>query len=239
VPTTLTAAAAPTFADIAAIASDLTDRRIEFAVIDLDRWLAAQISSGQQELMARFLLGMYEAAHEGYFAGVDPLLGSLLARTPRTVRDLLASSTFEERAAPSVSAPGRRWWLMQHITRAAVAVSAAQTTGWWTLLEEHDRCTRAGTGQTTTRLRRRRHTVLMSRRDTGPGTQRPRRSGPFGMPRRTYVIVRVVLALGIIVVGTTLHHKGAVYDVIRVAYLALIVGLIVWRFSMRRARRHL
>jgi hypothetical protein len=57
------------------------------------------------------------------------------------------------------------------------------------------------------------------------------------MRRRTYVVVRVVLALGIIVVGTTLHHKGVAYDVIRGAYLVLIVGLIVWRISMRRARR--
>jgi hypothetical protein len=77
----------------------------------------------------------------------------------------------------------------------------------------------------------------MNRRDIGPGLQRPRGSGPFGLPRRTYVIVRVVLALGIIVVGTTLHHKGAAYDVIRGAYLVLIVGLLVWRISMRRARR--
>lgn len=74
-------------------------------------------------------------------------------------------------------------------------------------------------------------------RDTGPGQQRPPRSGPFGMPRRTYVIVRVVLALGIILIGTTLHHKGAAYDVIRGAYLLLVVALIVWRIRMRRARR--
>ena len=68
------------------------------------------------------------------------------------------------------------------------------------------------------------------------------RSGHAGRARSAChdardVIVRVVLALGIIVVGTTLHHKGAAYDVIRGAYLVLIVGLIVWRISMRRARR--
>ena len=43
--------------------------------------------------MARFLLGMYEAAQPGFFAGVDPLLGTLLGREPRTVRDLLAQPT--------------------------------------------------------------------------------------------------------------------------------------------------
>jgi hypothetical protein len=40
--------------------------------------------------MARFLLGFYRAAREGRFADVDPLLGELLGRQPRTVRDLLA-----------------------------------------------------------------------------------------------------------------------------------------------------
>jgi len=40
------------------------------------------------------LLGFFQAARQGAFAGVDPLLGELLGRTPRTVRDLLA-----ERAA--------------------------------------------------------------------------------------------------------------------------------------------
>jgi len=34
---------------------------------------------------------MYQAAHRGFFAGVDPLLGELLRRTPRSVRDVLAA----------------------------------------------------------------------------------------------------------------------------------------------------
>jgi len=40
--------------------------------------------------MARFILGFFLAAREGRFAGVEPLLGDLLGRQPRTVRDLLA-----------------------------------------------------------------------------------------------------------------------------------------------------
>ena len=39
--------------------------------------------------MARFTLGMYDAAQQGFFAGVDPLLGTLLGREPRTVREEL------------------------------------------------------------------------------------------------------------------------------------------------------
>jgi hypothetical protein len=40
------------------------------------------------------LLGFFQAARAGQFAEVSPLLGELLGREPRTVRDLLA-----ERAA--------------------------------------------------------------------------------------------------------------------------------------------
>lgn len=89
-PTTLTATTAVTFAEIAAIATDLTGRTIEYVVVDQDEWLAAQVAAGQPELGARFTLGLYQAAQEGYFAGVDPLLGTLLGREPQTVRDLLA-----------------------------------------------------------------------------------------------------------------------------------------------------
>jgi len=89
-PTTLTANAAPTFADIAQIASELSGREIALVTLDPDEWVAAQVRAGQQEFMARFLLGMYQAANQGFFAGVDPLLGELLGRRPRTARDVLA-----------------------------------------------------------------------------------------------------------------------------------------------------
>ena len=52
--------------------------------------MADQVAHGTPELMAGFLLGFFQAAREGRFAGVDPLLGDLLGRQPRTVRDLLA-----------------------------------------------------------------------------------------------------------------------------------------------------
>lgn len=92
-PTTLTASTAPTFEDIAAIASELTGRTIGLAVLDQDDWIDAQVAAGQKEFMARFTLGMYQAAHDGFFAGVDPLLGTLLGHEPRTVADLLAQAT--------------------------------------------------------------------------------------------------------------------------------------------------
>ncbi|MFZ7089342.1 SDR family oxidoreductase [Curtobacterium sp. RRHDQ10] len=88
-PTTLTADAAPTFADVAAIASEVAGRPVETVVLGADEWVAQQVRGGQQEFMARFMLDMYAAAAGGFFAGTDPLLGELLGREPRSVRDLL------------------------------------------------------------------------------------------------------------------------------------------------------
>lgn len=91
-PITLTASAAPTFEEVAEIASELVGRTVRREVLGADEWIAAQVSAGQPEVMARFMLGMYQAAADGYFAGVDPLLGELLGREPRSVRDELTSS---------------------------------------------------------------------------------------------------------------------------------------------------
>jgi NAD(P)H dehydrogenase (quinone) len=89
-PVTLTASAAPTFGEVASVASELTGRAIERVVMGQDEWVAAQIAAGQPEFVTRFTLPMYQAAHEGFFAGTDPLLATLLGREPRTVRDALA-----------------------------------------------------------------------------------------------------------------------------------------------------
>ncbi|MEV4558180.1 NAD(P)H-binding protein [Kitasatospora sp. NPDC049285] len=91
-PTTLTAGAAPTFQQVAALASELSGRTVECVTVDPEEWVAAQTARGTQEFMARFTLGIYQAAAQGYFAGVDPLLGTLLGREPRTVSELLAAS---------------------------------------------------------------------------------------------------------------------------------------------------
>jgi NAD(P)H dehydrogenase (quinone) len=69
--------------------------------MDQDEWVAAQITAGQAEFVARFTLTMYQAAHEGFFAGVDPLLGTLLGHEPRTVRDLLAQPAAHQIRASS------------------------------------------------------------------------------------------------------------------------------------------
>jgi uncharacterized protein YbjT (DUF2867 family) len=92
-PTTLTAGAAPTFDDLAATASELTGRTVTCVVMNEDEWIAAQIAQGAQETMAGFFLEFYQAAQQGRFAGVDPLLGKLLGREPRTPRDVLSQPT--------------------------------------------------------------------------------------------------------------------------------------------------
>lgn len=89
-PTALTASAAPTFAEVAEAASELTGKQVRCVVTDSDEWLAARVAAGQPEFVARFTLGMYEAARDGFFAGVDPLLAALLGREPRTVRGALS-----------------------------------------------------------------------------------------------------------------------------------------------------
>src|SRR5580704_2594220 len=89
-PVTLTASTAVTFDQIAGITSQLTGRDIQRVVLDDDTWVAEQIVHGTPAPMAGFLLGFYQAARQGRFAAVDPLLADLLGRQPCTVRDLLA-----------------------------------------------------------------------------------------------------------------------------------------------------
>lgn len=90
-PVTLTANAAPIFEELAAIASEVTNRDVRFELLDEGDWLARQVDAGSPEPMARFLLGMYQAAGSGFFAETTPLLGELLGREPRTAREELAA----------------------------------------------------------------------------------------------------------------------------------------------------
>lgn len=90
-PTTLTASDAPTFADIARTAADIAGRDVALDVLDEDEWLQRQVAGGTPEPAARFTLGLFAAARDGFFAGTDPLLAQLLGREPESVRDLLAA----------------------------------------------------------------------------------------------------------------------------------------------------
>jgi NAD(P)H dehydrogenase (quinone) len=91
-PVTLASTESPTFQDVAAIAGDLIAGTVERTVIGADAWLAGQVAQGTDEAMARFTLGIFEAAGEGRFANDDPTLRDILGREPQTVRELLTSS---------------------------------------------------------------------------------------------------------------------------------------------------
>lgn len=90
-PVTLTASQALTFEQVAEVASEVTGRHIERVLVDPEQWVAEQIAAGRPEFVARFTLGMYQAAQGGFFAGTDPLLAKLLGREPRTVHDAVTA----------------------------------------------------------------------------------------------------------------------------------------------------
>ncbi|MFC3687689.1 SDR family oxidoreductase [Aquipuribacter hungaricus] len=103
-PLTLTAEEAPTFADVAASLTRATGSRVGHVLVDPEEWLAAQVREGRPEGMARFTLGMYEAAAGGFFAGTSPLLADLLGRRPASALDaVLASGTGSGAAAGTTS----------------------------------------------------------------------------------------------------------------------------------------
>lgn len=89
-PVTLTAGQAVTFDDIAAMASAASGREVTRVTLDDEAWVADKVAAAAPEAMARMTLTTFQAAREGRFAGVDPLLAELLGREPRGVTDQLA-----------------------------------------------------------------------------------------------------------------------------------------------------
>ncbi len=89
-PVTLTAGQAVTFDDIAATAAKISGREVKRIVMDDEVWIADKAASGTPEAMARMALTTFQAARQGRFAGVDPVLAELLGREARSVADQLA-----------------------------------------------------------------------------------------------------------------------------------------------------
>ncbi|CAL9331396.1 NmrA family NAD(P)-binding protein [Streptomyces sp. enrichment culture] len=89
-PVTLTAGQAVTFDDVAAMASAASGREVTRVTLDDEAWVADKVAAAAPEAMARMTLTTFQAAREGRFAGVDPLLAELLGREPRSVTDQLA-----------------------------------------------------------------------------------------------------------------------------------------------------
>ena len=88
----LTGPEALDFADIAAVAAELTGRRITRVTFSDDEWKDRLVAQGIPEGHANFALGIFTASRRGEFAAVDPALEQLLGRKPATFRDVLAAS---------------------------------------------------------------------------------------------------------------------------------------------------
>ena len=87
----LTATDSVTMADVAAIASEVSGREIQHVTVTDDAWRDARVAAGIPLFYAEMLLGTFRAARRGDFAAVDPTLGELLGRPPRSLRDVLAA----------------------------------------------------------------------------------------------------------------------------------------------------
>ena len=88
----LTASAAVTMAQLAAIASEVTGREVRHITVTDREWRDAKIAAGVPAMYAELLLGTFRAARNGDFAATDPVLGTLLGRAPRTMRDVLSAT---------------------------------------------------------------------------------------------------------------------------------------------------
>ncbi len=87
----LTATDSVTMADVAAIASEVSGREIQHVIVTDDAWRDARVAAGIPLFYAEMLLGTFRAARRGDFAAVDPMLGELLGRPPRSLRDVLTA----------------------------------------------------------------------------------------------------------------------------------------------------
>lgn len=91
-PVALTARQAVTFDDVAVIASKASGREVRRITVDDEEWIADQVASGTPEPVARMTLTTFQAARQGRFATVDPVLAELLGREPHSVADQIANA---------------------------------------------------------------------------------------------------------------------------------------------------
>ncbi|WP_019586637.1 SDR family oxidoreductase [Deinococcus apachensis] len=89
---TLTGPEAMDTAGLAALASELTGRRIRRVVVPDDEFRAGLVAQGVPGPRAALLLGMFVAARQGAFTRVDPTLARLIGRPPTSVREVLKAA---------------------------------------------------------------------------------------------------------------------------------------------------
>ena len=76
-------------AEIAAIALEVTGRKVRHTVISDDECRDAKVAAGVPAAYAQMLLGTFMAARRGQFSETDPAVATLLGRPPFTIRDIL------------------------------------------------------------------------------------------------------------------------------------------------------
>lgn len=79
------------YAEAAAIATDLTGRKITRVTVPDEEWKQAALARGMPDHLAELTLGIFAAARHGEFAAVDPALPSLLGRPATTLHEVLAT----------------------------------------------------------------------------------------------------------------------------------------------------
>ena len=89
----LTGSQSLSFADVAAIASEVLGRPIERRVLSDDEFRAKVAARGAPPQVAEFSLSFYHAARGGELDVVHPLLERLIGRRPTTMRDLIARAS--------------------------------------------------------------------------------------------------------------------------------------------------
>lgn len=87
----LTGPEALDYGDIAAIASELTGRRITRITLSDEEYQSSLVARGIPEADAEVLVGVFAASRQGEFAAVDPALPRLIARSATPMRDVLAA----------------------------------------------------------------------------------------------------------------------------------------------------
>lgn len=88
----LTASEAVDAAGIAALASEITGRRIQRVVVPDDEYRAGLVASGTPEPGVDMLLGLFAASRQGEFAPADPTLARLIGREPTPLREILEAA---------------------------------------------------------------------------------------------------------------------------------------------------
>src|ERR1019366_5714476 len=102
----LTGSEAIDMAGAAAIAAELTGRRIRRGVVPESEYRAGLIARGLPEPAVDMQMGLFAASRLGDFAEVDPTLARLIGRPPTSLRDVLAAAGPARRHRPAGS--GRR-----------------------------------------------------------------------------------------------------------------------------------